>query len=125
MRRRRSSRTPRRSGRSRVRGGFPPGAPPGAPWGQGQPRDTWMSGNPNIRVCSVPDFLPSEEDLQGKTEEEIEMMKMMGFASFDTTKGKKVDGAANAYAINVSQKRKYRQYMNRKGGFNRPLDFIA
>uniref|UniRef100_A0A8C0U6J9 U4/U6.U5 small nuclear ribonucleoprotein 27 kDa protein n=1 Tax=Cyanistes caeruleus TaxID=156563 RepID=A0A8C0U6J9_CYACU len=68
---------------------------------------------------------PKEEDLQGKTEEEIEMMKMMGFASFDTTKGKKVDGAANAYAINVSQKRKYRQYMNRKGGFNRPLDFIA
>lgn len=80
--------------------------------------------------------------MQGKTEEEIEMMKMMGFASFDTTKvsvnwrggahsclqrslfgdnmlsfgtvflnvfqGKKVDGAANAYAINVSQKRKYR-----------------
>uniref|UniRef100_A0A8C8B285 U4/U6.U5 small nuclear ribonucleoprotein 27 kDa protein n=1 Tax=Otus sunia TaxID=257818 RepID=A0A8C8B285_9STRI len=67
----------------------------------------------------------TEEDLQGKTEEEIEMMKTMGFASFDTTKGKKVDGAANAYAINVSQKRKYRQYMNRKGGFNRPLDFIA
>ncbi|XP_062452828.1 U4/U6.U5 small nuclear ribonucleoprotein 27 kDa protein isoform X1 [Rhea pennata] len=28
----------------------------------------------------------SEEDLQGKTEEEIEMMKTMGFASFDTTK---------------------------------------
>ncbi|KAF4802875.1 Max dimerization protein 1 [Turdus rufiventris] len=54
----------------------------------------------------------TEEDLQGKTEEEIEMMKMMGFASFDTTKGKKVDGAANAYAINVSQKRKYRSTHN-------------
>lgn len=27
-----------------------------------------------------------EEDLEGKTEEEIEMMKTMGFASFDTTK---------------------------------------
>lgn len=53
------------------------------------------------------------------------MMKLMGFASFDSTKGKKVDGSVNAYAINVSQKRKYRQYMNRKGGFNRPLDFIA
>uniref|UniRef100_A0A2K5ZUX3 U4/U6.U5 small nuclear ribonucleoprotein 27 kDa protein n=1 Tax=Mandrillus leucophaeus TaxID=9568 RepID=A0A2K5ZUX3_MANLE len=65
------------------------------------------------------------EDLEGKTEEEIEMMKLMGFASFDSTKGKKVDGSVNAYAINVSQKRKYRQYMNRKGGFNRPLDFIA
>ncbi|XP_072258898.1 U4/U6.U5 small nuclear ribonucleoprotein 27 kDa protein [Pyxicephalus adspersus] len=65
------------------------------------------------------------EDLEGKTEEEIEMMKLMGFGSFDTTKGRKVDGSVNAYAINVSQKRKYRQYMNRKGGFNRPLDFIA
>ncbi|XP_060927457.1 U4/U6.U5 small nuclear ribonucleoprotein 27 kDa protein isoform X2 [Limanda limanda] len=67
----------------------------------------------------------SEEDMEGKTEEEIEMMKQMGFGSFDTTKGKKTDGSVNAYAINVSMKRKYRQYMNRKGGFNRPLDFIA
>ncbi|EGW06919.1 Germ cell-less protein-like 1 [Cricetulus griseus] len=49
-----------------------------------------------------------KEDLEGKTEEEIEMMKLMGFASFDSTKGKKVDGSVNAYAINVSQKRKYR-----------------
>lgn len=31
-------------------------------------------------------FSCAEEDLEGKTEEEIEMMKMMGFASFDTTK---------------------------------------
>ncbi|XP_047446768.1 U4/U6.U5 small nuclear ribonucleoprotein 27 kDa protein [Mugil cephalus] len=67
----------------------------------------------------------SAEDMEGKTEEEIEMMKLMGFGSFDTTKGKKTDGSVNAYAINVSMKRKYRQYMNRKGGFNRPLDFIA
>lgn len=63
--------------------------------------------------------------MQGKTEEEIEMMKLMGFASFDSTKGKKSEASANAHAINVSMKRKYRQYMNRKGGFNRPLDFIA
>ncbi|XP_053573747.1 U4/U6.U5 small nuclear ribonucleoprotein 27 kDa protein isoform X2 [Bombina bombina] len=67
----------------------------------------------------------TEEDLEGKTEEEIEMLKIMGFSAFDTTKGKKLEGSVNAYAINVSQKRKYRQYMNRKGGFNRPLDFIA
>ncbi|XP_005802191.1 U4/U6.U5 small nuclear ribonucleoprotein 27 kDa protein [Xiphophorus maculatus] len=67
----------------------------------------------------------SAEDMQGKTEEEIEMMKTMGFGSFDTTKGKKTDGSVNAYAVNVTMKRKYRQYMNRKGGFNRPLDFIA
>ncbi|XP_029016799.1 U4/U6.U5 small nuclear ribonucleoprotein 27 kDa protein [Betta splendens] len=67
----------------------------------------------------------SAEDMQGKTEEEIEMMKLMGFGSFDTTKGKKTTGSVNAYAVNVTMKRKYRQYMNRKGGFNRPLDFIA
>ncbi|XP_061841936.1 U4/U6.U5 small nuclear ribonucleoprotein 27 kDa protein-like [Nerophis lumbriciformis] len=67
----------------------------------------------------------SAEDMQGKTEEEIEMMKLMGFATFNTTKGKKSEGSTKAFAINVSMKRKYRQYMNRKGGFNRPLDFIA
>ncbi|XP_030000130.1 U4/U6.U5 small nuclear ribonucleoprotein 27 kDa protein [Sphaeramia orbicularis] len=67
----------------------------------------------------------SAEDMQGKTEEEIEMMKLMGFGSFESSKGKKTDGSVNAYAVNVSMKRKYRQYMNRKGGFNRPLDFIA
>lgn len=64
--------------------------------------------------------------MEGKTEEEIEMMKLMGFGSFDSTKGKKKkEGSVNAYAVNVTMKRKYRQYMNRKGGFNRPLDFIA
>ncbi|XP_073696952.1 U4/U6.U5 small nuclear ribonucleoprotein 27 kDa protein [Garra rufa] len=67
----------------------------------------------------------SAEDMQGKTEEEIEMMKLMGFGSFDSTKGKKKERSDSAFAVNVSQKRKYRQYMNRKGGFNRPLDFIA
>jgi U4/U6.U5 tri-snRNP-associated protein 3 len=52
------------------------------------------------------------------------MMKVMGFAGFDTTKGKKVEGN-NAGEVHVILKRKYRQYMNRKGGFNRPLDFVA
>ncbi|XP_030058371.1 U4/U6.U5 small nuclear ribonucleoprotein 27 kDa protein [Microcaecilia unicolor] len=81
-------------------------------------KDSKSGGPPKERQIT-------EEDMEGKTEEEIEMMKIMGFGSFDTTKGKKVEGSVNAYAINVSQKRKYRQYMNRKGGFNRPLDFIA
>lgn len=31
-------------------------------------------------------FLNIAEDMQGKTEEEIEMMKLMGFGSFDSTK---------------------------------------
>lgn len=64
-----------------------------------------------------------ESDLQGKTEEEIDMMKVMGFSGFNTTKGKKVDGN-NVGEVHVVVKRKYRQYMNRKGGFNRPLDYV-
>lgn len=63
-------------------------------------------------------------DLEGKTVDEQEMMKMMGFCSFDTTKGKKVEGN-DVGTVHVILKRKYRQYMNRKGGFNRPLDFVA
>lgn len=66
----------------------------------------------------------TEADLEGKTPEEQEMLKTMGFCGFDTTKGKKVDGN-NVGEVHVILKRKYRQYMNRKGGFNRPLDFVA
>ncbi|KYM96103.1 U4/U6.U5 small nuclear ribonucleoprotein 27 kDa protein, partial [Cyphomyrmex costatus] len=69
-------------------------------------------------------FCITEADLQGKTPEEQEMMRIMGFCDFDTTKGKKVDGN-DVGAVHVILKRKYRQYMNRKGGFNRPLDFVA
>ena len=63
------------------------------------------------------------EDFEGKSSKEIEMMKIMGFANFDTSKNKKVKGNDSG-DIHVSLKRKYRQYMNRKGGFNRPLDAI-
>lgn len=66
----------------------------------------------------------TEADLEGKSPEEQEMMKAMGFCGFDTTKGKKVEGN-DAGEVHVILKRKYRQYMNRKGGFNRPLDFVA
>ncbi|KAF2901838.1 hypothetical protein ILUMI_04349 [Ignelater luminosus] len=66
----------------------------------------------------------SVSDLEGKTPDEQEMLRMMGFCNFDTTKNKKVEGN-DAGAVHVILKRKYRQYMNRKGGFNRPLDFVA
>lgn len=57
------------------------------------------------------------------TDEDKMMQQIMGFQGFDTTKNKKVDGN-NVYAINKKVERKYRQYMNRKGGFNRPLEFM-
>lgn len=63
-------------------------------------------------------------DLEGKSPEEQEMLKVMGFCGFDTTKGKKIEDNVEG-DVHVVLKRKYRQYMNRKGGFNRPLDYVA
>ena len=60
---------------------------------------------------------------EGVDEEEF-MARMMGFSGFDSTKGKHVEDndttAAKGAAAKVL-KREYRQYMNRKGGFNKPL----
>ncbi|CAG5116989.1 unnamed protein product [Candidula unifasciata] len=65
-----------------------------------------------------------ESKMEGLDEEQMAMMKLMGFATFDSTKGKKVEGNELS-AVNLQRKRRYRQYMNRRGGFNRPLDFVA
>jgi U4/U6.U5 tri-snRNP-associated protein 3 len=64
-----------------------------------------------------------EEDL---TPEKL-MQRMMGFTGFSTTQGKKADAnkgtvADKGYVRKGTSARQYRQYMNRKGGFNRPLD---
>lgn len=60
----------------------------------------------------MPDFLLkkpafTEKDYEGKSKEEIEMMKLMGFATFDTTKTKHVAGN-DVSAVHMAQKRKYR-----------------
>jgi U4/U6.U5 tri-snRNP-associated protein 3 len=53
----------------------------------------------------------------------MQMMQAMGMPfGFETTQGKFVeDEAANISGIKVKSTRSGRQYMNRKGGFNRPL----
>ncbi|KAF8758606.1 hypothetical protein RHS01_02616 [Rhizoctonia solani] len=72
------------------------------------------------------------EDME---EDEEDMMAAMGFGGFDSTKvssigptgvpqltglqGKSVNGNQQG-AANVKKQRTWRQYMNRKGGFNRP-----
>ncbi|OTA91756.1 hypothetical protein M434DRAFT_22222 [Hypoxylon sp. CO27-5] len=48
------------------------------------------------------------------------MQAMMGFGGFGTTKGTHIPGN-NAGAVRKEKKTEYRQYMNRVGGFNRPL----
>ncbi|KAJ5936084.1 hypothetical protein N7454_005382 [Penicillium verhagenii] len=55
-------------------------------------------------------------------EDEMEAMmrKAMGFSRFRSTKNTKVPGN-DIYGVRKEKKTEYRQYMNRTGGFNRPL----
>ncbi|EPY51353.1 U4/U6 X U5 tri-snRNP complex subunit [Schizosaccharomyces cryophilus OY26] len=48
-----------------------------------------------------------------------DMQSMMGFSGFGTTTGKKHGDVGQVFK---QKKAKYRQYMNRPGGFNRPLE---
>ncbi|KIW70750.1 hypothetical protein PV04_02991 [Phialophora macrospora] len=48
------------------------------------------------------------------------LRKMMGFTTFKTTQNTKVPGN-QIYGVRKEKKTEYRQYMNRVGGFNRPL----
>lgn len=85
------------------------------------------------RVVEEP-VLPSAKDaivqvdeskLEGLDDEE-QMKLLLGFSGeFGTTKNQKVEDNHKSAAKGAAAKhkeRKYRQYMNRKNGFNRPLD---
>jgi len=64
------------------------------------------------------------KELESLTEEE-QMQRLMGFGGFSTSKGKKVEGndtGAARGATGAKGTRVYRQYMNRRGGFNKALD---
>jgi len=65
---------------------------------------------------------PNEEGEEMEVEDE-DMMAMMGLSGFGSTKGKHITGNQEG-AVNVKKQRTWRQYMNRRGGFNRPLDKI-
>ncbi|KAH0846204.1 hypothetical protein FOPE_12277 [Fonsecaea pedrosoi] len=53
-------------------------------------------------------------------DEDALLRKMMGFTMFKTTHNTKVPGN-QIYGVRKEKKTTYRQYMNRVGGFNRPL----
>jgi U4/U6.U5 tri-snRNP-associated protein 3 len=61
------------------------------------------------------------EQPEGVDDETWEMLKVMGFARFKTTKETKVPGNDKNYAVRRDKRMEARQYMNRQGGFNRPL----
>lgn len=67
--------------------------------------------------------LEDDEDLfiENKDEIKAQMQKMMGFTSFSSTKETKVPGNWAVGGVSKESKSQFRQYMNRKGGFNRPL----
>jgi U4/U6.U5 tri-snRNP-associated protein 3 len=53
--------------------------------------------------------------------EDAALEKIMGFSTFRTTKNTKVPGNDKNYGLRKEKRTEYRQYMNRPGGFNRPL----
>jgi U4/U6.U5 tri-snRNP-associated protein 3 len=61
-----------------------------------------------------------EDPMDAEDDDMAAMQAMMGFGGFGTTKNKKVSGN-NAGGVHKEKKTEYRQYMNRNGGFNRPL----
>ncbi|CAL8584052.1 hypothetical protein XPA_009660 [Xanthoria parietina] len=72
----------------------------------------------NAKAAAAP---PSKMDIDEDSDPETaQMRRMMGFADFKTTKNTKVPGN-DVYAVRKEKKTEYRQYMNRVGGFNRPL----
>jgi U4/U6.U5 tri-snRNP-associated protein 3 len=70
----------------------------------------------------------TEEDLEGLDEDE-QMNLLMGFSGgFGSTQNESVEDNHSSAAVGAVAKnkaRKYRQYMNRKGGFNRPLEKMS
>ena len=75
-----------------------------------------------------PKVEPQEKpNAMSQLSEEEQMRLLLGFGDFDTTKGKVVEENLKSAAVGTARrdtKREYRQYMNRRGGFNRPLDKV-
>lgn len=62
-----------------------------------------------------------DDDIEVEVDPDIAAMQAtMGFGGFGSTQNKKVPGN-NVSAVRKEKKTEYRQYMNRVGGFNRPL----
>ncbi|KAJ0334570.1 hypothetical protein COL5a_000631 [Colletotrichum fioriniae] len=95
------------SGRDSERGGDTPMSGGGGGGGGGRGRDD-----------------RSEDDDEPEPEVEDDdmaaMQAMLGFGGFGSTKGQKIAGN-NVGTVRKEKKTEYRQYMNRQGGFNRPL----
>ncbi|EIW85051.1 hypothetical protein CONPUDRAFT_87544 [Coniophora puteana RWD-64-598 SS2] len=63
------------------------------------------------------------ESMDDINDDDAAMMVAMGMSGFGSTKGKHVEGNQEG-GVQLKKTRTWRQYMNRRGGFNRPLDKI-
>lgn len=72
-------------------------------------------GTPDVEMKEA---AQKPEDMDDET---WEIKKMMGFTGFKSTKNVKVPGNDRNYGVRKEKHMEARQYMNRQGGFNRPL----
>ncbi|KAF8819215.1 hypothetical protein IE077_000155 [Cardiosporidium cionae] len=85
-----------------------------------QRKGTTMPSSSNLKLSVSESSSSSEDRGENDLTEEQLLRKLLGFAEFDSSKGK-YHGSSDLSGVNRKTKRRYRQYMNRKGGFNRPL----
>ena len=73
-------------------------------------------------AAATPDA--ADDQVEDDADAEMAAMAAMGFPTgFASTAGEEVqDKRCKAEGINKKEVRKYRQYMNRRGGVNRPLE---
>jgi U4/U6.U5 tri-snRNP-associated protein 3 len=92
--------------------------------GRGPPRNgarpNGAAPQPEKPANLKPETVTREVQMEDE-DSEAEMARVMGFKDFRTTKNTKVPGNDRNYAVSKVKKAEYRQYMNRVGGFNRPL----
>ena len=110
------------------RGGPPPTGPRGAPSGPKHnfnpptgPRAAAAAASPGSDHDVHMEEQPQRARPEGMDDETWEMAQVMGFARFKSTKNTKVPGNDKNYGVRRDKKMEARQYMNRQGGFNRPL----
>ena len=93
-----------------------------------QPPDSTTASTKNKRRHRSGDDLQQEEDEEEEDDNAKMMQELFGIRQFGSSKNTKVATNHTSAAVGTIAKhlkpRKYRQYMNRKNGFNRPLDNI-
>lgn len=76
--------------------------------------------SPDLKKSSR-NVVQSKETGDSFEAEDAQLRKMMGFSGFKSTKETKVPGNDMLYGVRTEKTTQYRHYMNRVGGFNRPL----